>query len=170
MVRILRNPLASGGAQTPQYHLCNIICVPRSNNISTKKVSFYFYPCILKSLWKLSGWKTSCRVLLENCVEIQILALIFCKIILFFFFFLGGGGGGGKNSPNFGPNFLSSRAWKPVIFIFASFLQIWYVEVQISWIVADCPLNFEITRVDYNYLDIFFSPIILYNPVLSSIL
>ena len=35
-----------------------------------------------------------------------------------------------------------------VWFIFSSILQIWYVEVRISWSISESPLDFEITRFD----------------------
>ena len=35
-----------------------------------------------------------------------------------------------------------------VLFNFSSILQIWYVEVGISWGISESPLDFEITRVD----------------------
>ena len=39
-----------------------------------------------------------------------------------------------------------------VQFIFSSILQIWYVEVWISWGISETPLDFEITRVDCNVI------------------
>ena len=35
-------------------------------------------------------------------------------------------------------------------------LQILYVEVRISWSISESPLEFEITRVDYNSEETFF--------------
>ena len=45
---------------------------------------------------------------------------------------------------------LHIQLWNVIVrFIFSSILQIWYVEVQISRSIAESPLDFEITRVDY---------------------
>ena len=40
------------------------------------------------------------------------------------------------------------------LFVFSSVLQIWYVEVRISRSVSEGPFDFEITIVDYIFLDI----------------
>ena len=48
---------------------------------------------------------------------------------------------------------LHIHLWNVVVrFIFSLILQIWYVEVRISWSISESPLDLEITRVDCNLI------------------